>query len=75
MILYVHMWKAMYGLIMTALLFHLKLVQDLEEYGFMLNPYDPCGANKIVNMTKMTVTWHINDPKASHDDSVMDIRL
>ena len=31
-----------------ALLFYRKLVKDLEEYGFEINPYDPCIANKTV---------------------------
>jgi hypothetical protein len=50
-ILYVKMQKAMYGLLRSALLFYRKLVVDLENSGFKLNPYNPCVANKTINST------------------------
>ncbi len=59
--LYVTLQKALYGCLQYALLFYLKLVADLEGQGFCLNPYDPCVANKIVNGTQMTLTFHIDD--------------
>eukprot|EP00956_Cyclotella_meneghiniana_P009212 scaffold12647_cov40-Cyclotella_meneghiniana.AAC.1 len=65
-ILYVKMLNAMYGLLRSALLFYLKLVKDLTDFGFELNPYDPCVANKVVNGTQMTVVWHVDDLKVSH---------
>ena len=34
-----------------------------------MNPYDPCVANKIINDSQMTVTWHVDDLKISHKDS------
>lgn len=43
-LLYVKMKKAMYGLLRSALLFYLKLVKDLTDFGFTINPYDPCVA-------------------------------
>jgi hypothetical protein len=54
-ILYVKMLKAMYGLLRSALLFYLRLVKDLVDFGFELNPYDPCVANKMVEGSQMTV--------------------
>jgi hypothetical protein len=63
-ILYVRMLKAMYGLLRSALLFYLKLVEDLKADGFTMNEYDPCVANKMVNGTQMTVCWHVDDLKA-----------
>ena len=69
-LLYVKMLKAMYGLMRAALLFYLKLRSDLEEYGFVMNEYDPCIANKMVNGKQMTVTWHVDDLKASHEDDL-----
>ena len=37
--------------------------------GFVVNPYDPCVANKMVNGSQMTVTWHVDDLKLSHVES------
>eukprot|EP00956_Cyclotella_meneghiniana_P028301 scaffold65295_cov71-Cyclotella_meneghiniana.AAC.14 len=67
-ILYVKMLKAMYGLLRSALLFYLKLVKDLTDFGFTMNPYDPCVANKMVNGKQLTVAWHVDDLKVSHEE-------
>ena len=70
-VLYVHITKAIYGLLVSAMLFYRKLATDLQGYGFELNPYDPCVANKIVKGKQMTVSWHVDDLKVSHKDSVV----
>jgi hypothetical protein len=67
-ILYVKMQKALYGLLRSALLFYNKLMADLEGDGFMLNPYDLCVANKVVDGKQMTVCWHVDNLKVSHCD-------
>ena len=41
---------------------------DIQEEGFVLNPYDPCVANKVINGKQMTICWHMDDLKASHHD-------
>jgi hypothetical protein len=65
-ILYVKMQKAIYGLLKSALLFYKKLVADLEENGFVINPYDPYVPNRVINGTQRTVCWHVDDLKVSH---------
>jgi hypothetical protein len=67
-ILYVKMQKALYGLLRSTLLFYRKLVADLESDGFVLNPFDLCVANKVVNRKQMTVCWHVDNLKVSHCD-------
>ncbi len=67
-ILYVKLNKALYSLLRSALLWYKKLRAELEKMGFMVNPYDPCVANREVNGSQMTVTWHINDLKISAKD-------
>ena len=47
--LFVQMSKALYGLLQSALKWYWKLRTALEEEGFVINPYDPCVANKVVN--------------------------
>jgi hypothetical protein len=34
--------------------------------GFIINPCDPCVANKMINGKQMTICWHSNDLKMSH---------
>jgi hypothetical protein len=57
--------KALYRLFRSALLFYNKLVADLERDGFVLNPYNSCVANKVLNGKQMTVCWHVDDLKVS----------
>ena len=67
-VLYVELLKALYGTLKAALLFYKKLVKDLISYGFELNVYDPCVANKMINGKQMTIIWHVDDLKISHED-------
>ena len=64
--LYVHILRALYGLLESALRYYQKWRADLESYGFKINPYDICVANKMVDNAQMTVSWHVDDVKVSH---------
>ena len=44
--LYVGLSKALYRLLQSALIFYRKLRDELEYFGFTLNPYDPCVAKQ-----------------------------
>ena len=69
--LYVQLSKALYGMLRAALLFYKKLRGDLEDLGFEINPYDPCVANKMINGKQITVCWHVDDLKVSHEDETV----
>ena len=59
-ILYVKLQKALYGLMRASLLFYRKLRRELKAYGFEINPYNPCIANKTTDGGKqLTVVWHV----------------
>ena len=65
-ILYVLLQKALYGLMRSALLFYRKFREELESYGFVINPYDPCVANYITPKgNQFTVVWHVDNVFAS----------
>ena len=59
----------------SALLFHQKLIDDLEQDGFQVNLYDPCMANKQINGDQMMVVWHVDDLKISHKDPWEDTKM
>ena len=65
-VLYLEVLKAIYGCLQSAILFYKKLRKDLESQGFVVNPYNPCVANKIIDGHQCTITWHVDDLKASH---------
>jgi hypothetical protein len=61
-ILYVKLQKALYGLMRASLLFYRKLCKELEDYGFVVNPYDPCVANMSMECGKqLMVIWHVGN--------------
>jgi hypothetical protein len=74
-VLYLQLQKGLYGMMKSALLFYRKLVSELKEMGFEINPYDPCIANKMVNGTQMTIRWQVDDSMMSHvsRDEIMKI--
>ena len=67
-VLYCNVLKAIYGMLISALLFYKKWKNDLLSIGYTINPYDPCIANKIINGKQHTITWHVDDLKISHVD-------
>ena len=67
-VLYVELKKALYGTITAAFLFWKKLSSQLKKWGFKINPYDSCVANKIINGSQCTILWHVDDLKISHVD-------
>jgi len=68
-VLYVELLKALYGTMRALLLFWKKLSQQLIEWGFEINPYDWCVANKTINGKQCTVLRHVDDLKISHVDT------
>ena len=47
--MYVTLQEALYGLLISVLLFYLKLLSDLEGLEFRLNSYDPCESNIVIH--------------------------
>ena len=66
--LYAKANKAIYGTLRAALLFYQKLTDKLKEWGFIVNPYDICTMNKIINGSQATIMFHVDDLKISHID-------
>ena len=67
LVLYVWIQKA--GCLKSALLLYEKLVRYLEAYGFRINTYDLCMANKMIGGKQLTVCWHVDDLKISCVDA------
>jgi Reverse transcriptase (RNA-dependent DNA polymerase) len=66
--LYVELKKALYGTLKAALLLWRKLTAELKKWGFVVNPYDCCVMNKMINGCQCTVLWHVDDLKILHVD-------
>ena len=72
---YARLKKALYGTLQAALLFWKDLTGELEDWGFVLNPYDNCVANADIKGSQCTTLWYVNDLKILHvnPDVVSDI--
>jgi hypothetical protein len=58
--------NALYGTMVASLLYNRKFVKSLTDIEFVINPYDPCVANKMVEGEHMTICFHVDDCKLSH---------
>ena len=67
-ILYTLLGKALYGCLKSARLFWEHIKKVLKRLGFVLNRYDSCVANKKIEGSQYTITWHADDLKISHRD-------
>ena len=52
----------------SALLWYKTFAGKLKQMGFILNKYDPCVANKLINNKQCTITWYVDDSKMSYAD-------
>ena len=68
-VMYLQLLKALYGCVKAALIWYTLFCTVLKDMGFILNPYDKCVANKMVNKSQCTVVWYVDDNKISHLDS------
>jgi hypothetical protein len=65
--------NALYGMMVTSLIYYRKFTKSLMKIRLELNPYDPCVANKTIEGKQMTVCFHVDDCKLSHHSpKVMD---
>jgi hypothetical protein len=64
-LLYVELQKALYGYIKSALLWYKLFKSTLEGMGFVINPYDMCVANKMINGKQCTICWYMDNLKIS----------
>ena len=65
-VLYVEVLRSIYGCIEAALLWYEMFKKSLEKMGFVINPYDRCVANAIIDGTQCTIVWYVDDCKLSH---------
>jgi hypothetical protein len=50
----------------TSLLYYWKFINSLMDIDFVINPYDPCIANKMIEGDQMTICFHVDECKLSH---------
>ena len=64
--IYAHYNKVVYGTVTAELLLYKKLIGHLTDWGFEMNPYEPCCWNKVINGKQFTIVFHVGDLKLNH---------
>jgi hypothetical protein len=67
--------NALYGTMVASLLYYWKFMKTLADIDFIINPYDPCVANKIIEGEQMTICFHLDDCKLSHRKKIVMDRM
>lgn len=67
-VIYVRCSKAIYGTVNAAILSYRKLAGHLKDWGFEMNPYEPCCWNQMIDGQQMTIIFHVDDMMLSHKD-------
>jgi len=57
----VRLQRALYGCVQSARLWYERLRGALESIGFVVNPYDQCVFNAMVDGVQVTVAFHVDD--------------
>jgi hypothetical protein len=70
-VLYLQVLRALYGMLVAALLWYRQFREDLESVSFKFDVYDPCVANRKVQKKHQTVKFHVDDLMSEHVDSKM----
>ena len=60
--------NAIYGTMVASLLYYKKFCKTLKHNNFIMNPYEPCVANRILEGKQQTICFHVDDCKLSHKD-------
>ena len=58
--------NAIYGTMVASLLYYRKFTRSLKNQGYKMNPYVHCIWNKIVEKKQITIGFHVDDCKVSH---------
>ena len=71
--LYGRLIKAVYGMLLGAIILYNKLSKHLTDHGFVQNEYDMCTFNKMVNGEQISVQFHVDNLKVSYkEESVLE---
>ena len=57
---------ALYGSLISSLIFWREILGKLNSWCFHTNHYDPCIMNKAVDRILCTVCWHVDNPNITN---------
>ena len=70
-VLYIDIIKDIYSMLQSSLLSYIELWKYFETDCFKIDPYDPCVTKNIIKGEPLTVVFHVDYLKASHNEKNM----
>lgn len=67
-VLYVIVLRAIYGILILAMLWYKKFQGDLKEQKCIFSPYYLCVANRIVRRKQHSIRFHVDGIMSNHKD-------
>ena len=64
--LYILVFRDMYGYIESTFLWYNIFSTNIEGLGFVINTYDRCAANKVIEGTPFPIAWYVDDNNLLH---------
>ena len=61
-----------YGTMVASLMYYNNFCSTLKRNNFVINPYDRCTANRMVDGKQKTIVWHVDDCKISGSKKIND---
>jgi hypothetical protein len=58
--------NTIYGTMVASLLYYCKFTRSLKNQGYVMNPYDPCVWNKMIQKKQITICFHVDNCKVLH---------
>jgi hypothetical protein len=55
--------NVIYGTMVASLLYYCKFTRSLKNQGYVMNPYNPCVQNKMIEKKQIMICFHVNDCK------------
>ena len=63
------MIKALYGMLVTLIMYYKKFRKDIKGIGLEVDPYGICFSNQMKPSKQQKVIWHVDDLKSSLVDT------
>jgi hypothetical protein len=66
--------NAIYRTMVASLLYYCKFTRSLKNQGYVMNPYNPCVWNKMIEKKQITICFYVDDCKVLHKSAELLMR-
>ena len=74
-VLYLQVLKSLYDCVESTLLWYDMYTKTLKSLGFIINPYDRCIKNSVIDSKHFTIAWYANVNKVSQVEEKVNTKI